>query len=187
MYFDRKTRAIFRSRPPWKDRSPGVILINKSRFIVAYSYGHRGTLDIRGRTGSRYVESEPESIALKSASVSRRGRKNRRARACMRAREKKEAHARWLRARPTQRNTLFYNAPLARPRAFKRSGRLFSFEAVTAFFFIFSFASGYKNVIIWATTQVKFRHPHRMTAVYYIRGVIFYLCMQIFGECKNLK
>lgn len=36
----------------------GVILINKSRFIVAYSYAQRGAPGIRGRTGSRYVESE---------------------------------------------------------------------------------------------------------------------------------
>lgn len=131
MYFDRKTRAIFRSRPPWKDRSLGVILINKSRFIVAYSYGHRGTLDIRGRTGSRYVESEPESIALKSASVSRRGRKNRRAR----KKKKKKRHTLDGCAHGL-RNVTRYFITLARPRAFKRSGRLFSFEAVTAFFCI---------------------------------------------------
>lgn len=37
----------------------GVILINKSRFIVAYSYTYRSAPGSRGRTGSRYVESEP--------------------------------------------------------------------------------------------------------------------------------
>lgn len=68
----------------------GVILINKSCFIVAYSYAHRGTPGIRGRTGSGYVESEPfvvRKYALKSASVPcRTARTQKSARAHARAR-----------------------------------------------------------------------------------------------------
>lgn len=71
LYFD---RAWFSLRVVEGSIS-GIILINKSCFIVAYSYAHRGAPGTRGRTGSGYVESEPfvaRKYALKSASVPRR-------------------------------------------------------------------------------------------------------------------
>lgn len=116
----------------------GVILINKSRFIVAYSYAHRGAPGIRGRTGSGYVESKlfvARKYALKSASVPRRAARRgadakigASARACTQRRKKRDTCS-VVACTAYARNAL--------PRAFKRSRRLSSCVAVYRDFITF--------------------------------------------------
>lgn len=108
LYFDRK-HAWFSLGDSVEGSISGVMLINKSCFIVAYSYAHCGAPSTRGRTGSGYVESEPVMPGnmhwnRRVCHAARHGRKNRRERTRVHAadkKKKKKHRTRWLRARPT--------------------------------------------------------------------------------------